>query len=145
MHLIEEKQKPIELPIDTRTEEQKKADMEKHQQLAQAKAKQAELEEIEQEKQEVIKEMAQEWADREFYRRSLNGDLAVNKKQFIEMIWERAMFEAELEFRQLAGERFDVEMEREEWKMAQKAKVKAGLKANLEKMKKRMRQEIDSV
>lgn len=145
MHLIEEKQKPIELPIDTRTEEQKKADMEKHQQLAQAKAKQAELEEIEQEKQEVIKEMAQEWADREFYRRSLNGDLAVNKKQFIEMIWERAMFEADLEFRQLAGERFDVEMEREEWKMAQKAKVKAGLKANLEKMKKRMRQEIDSV
>lgn len=146
MHLIEEEQKPIEIPIDTRTEEEKKADKEKYLQVAKARAEEAKREELAKERQEKLEVMAQEWAEREFFRRSLKGDLAVNQKQFVDMIQERAMFEAELELREMEGEDIDIlDEERDAWKKAQQAKVKAGLKASMEKMKKKLRQEIDSV
>jgi len=128
MKMIDDEQKPVDIvPKDTRTPEELKADKEGAALALQAR-----------------QELANEWAKREFFRKSVTGELVVNQKQFIEMIWERALFEADITMRLDQGEDVDEQVEREAWKEKQKEKAKAEAAAAIKRLQQRVSQEIDS-
>lgn len=136
MKLIEDSQKPAALPVDNRTPEQKKADAEKAAKAREERLERQYLESMAKAREEKLKEYAEKWADREYYRKSLKSELIVRKPEFIETVWERAMFEADLQLRIEEGEEdLDLTALREEWKEKQREKVKAGLSATLKSLK----------
>lgn len=79
------------------------------------------------ERQEKLEAIAKEWAEREFYRKSLRSSLLPTVEQFITMVWDRAMFEANIQLRTEEGVDFDEEEERKEWKEKQAKKKAAAL------------------
>ena len=144
MELIEQEQKPTGMPKDTRTPEEIKAQQEKADEIRKAKLVEAKKEAIIQKRKETLEEIAQEWAEREYFRKSLMSELVVPKDQFIEMIWERALFEGELELKQREGKEVNVAKERKAWKASQEKKVKSELNVAMKRLKERVKKEIDA-
>lgn len=77
-----------------------------------------------------IEKIATEWAKREFFSRSMAGtvDQHLTQSEFIESVWDRALFEGDLKYRQLNGEETDVEAELLDFKAQQERKQQAALK-----------------
>merc|ERR1712232_1021344 len=46
-----------------------------------------------------IEDGARAWAKREYFRRSMGGNMGMTEEEFIEKNWERAMFEGDLKYR----------------------------------------------
>ncbi|KAL7486600.1 hypothetical protein ACHAW6_012192 [Cyclotella cf. meneghiniana] len=130
MDLIEEKQKPPEPPKDERTPEQIKAEEENRAKLAADNQKRLREERLARERQEKLEEMAKEWAEREYFRKKLRSELLVNKDQFVELIWDRAIFESNLRLRTIEGFAVNESEERRQWKEAQKKKKAAEMAAS---------------
>ncbi|KAL3782543.1 hypothetical protein HJC23_005217 [Cyclotella cryptica] len=129
MDLIEEKQKPPEPPKDQRTPEQIKAEEENRAKLAAENQKRLREERLARERQAKLDEMAKEWAEREYFRKKLRSELLVNKDQFVELIWDRAIFESNLRLRTIEGFAVNEGEERRKWKEAQKKKKAAEMAA----------------
>lgn len=57
--------------------------------------------------------MATEWAKREYFRQSMAGTIAegTTEEDFIKQVWDRAMFEGDLKYRQAKGEVTDADAE----------------------------------
>jgi len=92
-------------------------------------------EEFEAKKQAEIEEIAREWAKREFYRKSMSGDMPYSEEEYIKSVWERALFEGDLKYRMLRGQDTDERKELAEFKEVQekkKAAMLARAKAGLE-------------
>jgi len=87
-------------------------------------------EEIKDERTLEIEKIATEWAKREFFSQSMAGTVNedMDEVEFIEAIWERAMFEGDLKFRQMNGEEPDVEAELLDYKSQQERKQQTMLK-----------------
>jgi hypothetical protein len=54
-----------------------------------------------------IEKIAKEWGKREYFRQAMAGTIdndAMTEEDYIKSIWDRAMFEGELKYRQLRGE-----------------------------------------
>lgn len=130
MDLVEEKQKPPEPPKDERTPEQIKAEEENRAKLAADNQKRLREERLARERQEKLEEMAKEWAEREYFRKKLRSELLVNKDQFVELIWDRAIFESNLRLRTIEGFAVNESEERRQWKEAQKKKKAAEMAAS---------------
>jgi len=88
-------------------------------------------------KTEKIEEIAKEWAKREYFRKSMDGsiDKGMSEAEFTESVWERAMFEGDLKYRQMNGEATDAEGEFETFKEQQARKKEAMLARAKEEMK----------
>lgn len=89
-----------------------------------------EEEEIKDERTLEIEKIATEWAKREFFSQSMAGTVNedMDEAEFIESVWERAMFEGDLKFRQMNGEEPDVDAELLDFKTQQERKQQAMLK-----------------
>jgi len=89
-----------------------------------------EEEEVKDERTLEIEKIANDWAKREFFSQSMAGtvDEEMDEEQFIESVWERAMFEGDLKFRQMNGEEPDVEAELLDYKTQQERKQQTMLK-----------------
>ncbi|KAL7512877.1 hypothetical protein ACHAXN_012675 [Cyclotella atomus] len=146
MQLIEDMSKPRATPVDTRTPEEKAAEAAKAEQLRKERRAQMLEEQKVQERQEKIETRARKWAEREFYRRSLRSRLEMRQDEFIQMIWDRALLEGELEMRYDDGDIDPPEMEekRRQWKEQQREKSKATLAANVQRIQEMMKKEIES-
>jgi hypothetical protein len=146
MQLIEDMSKPRATPVDTRTPEEKAAEEAKAEQLRKERRAQMLEEQKVQERQEKIETRARKWAEREFYRRSLRSRLEMRQDEFIQMIWDRALLEGELEMRYDDGDIDPPEMEekRRQWKEQQREKSKATLAANVQRIQEMMKKEIES-
>lgn len=81
-----------------------------------------------------IEGVAKEWAKREYFRASMAGTVENNttEEEFIQSVWERAMFEGDLKFRISKGEtvdestelaNFQSQQERKQQVMLQRAKA----------------------
>lgn len=80
------------------------------------------------EKEKELKALAREWAKREFLRKSLKRRIPISEDEFIEIVWDRAMFEADLKYRTMSGLAVNESEERAKFKEEQKAKKAAAYK-----------------
>ena len=79
---------------------------------------------IQDEKTKEIESIAKEWAKREFFRQSMSGSVAkdMTEEDFIKSVWDRALFEGDLKYRQIRGEVTDDEKELADFKSRQEKK-----------------------
>merc|ERR1712157_468479 len=111
-------------------------DPEKQRLLQEERDKQAELDwektekEFEERKKKEIEEHAKTWAKREYFRRSMSGNMGMTEEEFTEKNWERAMFEGDLKYRMMHGGTTDERKELADFMKKQAALKKA--KAKLE-------------
>ena len=96
-----------------------------------------EVQKVKDERTEEIEQIAKEWAKREFFRQSMAGEIEkdLSEEAFTESVWERAMFEGDLKYRQMKGETTDAEMELADFKAQQERKKQTMLKRAKEELK----------
>merc|ERR1712194_283567 len=95
-------------------------------------------------KQAELEEMATQWAKREYLRKSIKQPVPVNEDTFTEIIWERAMFEANLKYRTMQGLAVNESEERKAFKEDQKKKKEEAYKSEKERWKKMQFSELGS-
>jgi hypothetical protein len=83
--------------------------------------------EYEEKKQKEIEEIAREWAKREYFRKSMAGDMPFSEEEYVKSVWERALFEGDLKYRMLRGQETDERKELAEFKKKQEKKKAAML------------------
>jgi len=88
-----------------------------------------------------IEKIATEWAKREYFSQSMAETVEedMTEEAYIESVWERALFEGDLKFRQINGEDADVEVELLDFKKQQERKQQTMLK----KAKKELQEVLD--
>lgn len=84
--------------------------------------------EMEEEKKNEIEELATEWAKREYFRKSLGGNMAMSEDEYIKSVWERAMFEGDLKWRMTHGRDTDERKELAAFLSEQEKKKEVALK-----------------
>jgi len=78
--------------------------------------------EFEERKTQEIEETARAWAKREYFRKSMGGNMGMTEEEYIESVWERAMFEGDLKYRMMHGGKTDERTELAEFLKKQEAK-----------------------
>jgi len=78
--------------------------------------------EYEEKKQKEIEEIAREWAKREYFRKATSGDMPYSEEEYIQSVWERALFEGDLKYRMMNGQETDERKELAEFKKKQEKK-----------------------
>ncbi|KAL7527460.1 hypothetical protein ACHAXR_003947 [Thalassiosira sp. AJA248-18] len=74
------------------------------------------------EKQRELETLATQWAKREYLRKSLKRKIPIKESEFIEIIWDRAMFEADLKYRTMQGQAVSESEERKQFREDQEKK-----------------------
>jgi len=92
--------------------------------------------EIEDDKKREIEEHAREWAKREYFRKSLGGNVATSEEEYIKSVWERAMFEGDLKWRMMHGRDTDERKELADFLSEQEKKKEVALKRAQEALEK---------
>jgi hypothetical protein len=84
-----------------------------------------------------VEKIANDWAKREYFRQSMAGtvDEDMTEEAFIESVWDRAMHEGDVKYRQMKGENLDEEAELLDFKAQQERKQQAMLKKAKEELK----------
>jgi hypothetical protein len=84
-----------------------------------------------------VEKIAKDWAKREYYKQSMDGtvDPDMTEDDFIVSVWDRAMFEGDLKYRQMNGETMDAEAELQDFKAQQERKQQVALKRAKEELK----------
>jgi len=93
--------------------------------------------EYEEKKTQEIEDIAREWAKREYFRKSMSGDMPYSEEEYIKSVWERALFEGDLKYRMLRGMDTDERKELADFKKKQEKKKATMLeraKASLQEM-----------
>lgn len=76
-----------------------------------------------------IEDIAKEWAKREYFRQTMEGTVKdMTEEEFTKSVWDRALFEGDLKYRQVHGEATDQEAEFDDFKKRQEKKKEAMLK-----------------
>ena len=125
--------------VPDETEEEKAAKMrtkEEQVEINRQKRKEAE-------KEEELKAMAMEWAKREYLRKHLKRHIPIKEDEFIEVIWDRAMFEADLKYRTMQGQAVSESEERIKFKESQKKKKAEAYKLEQERWTKMQIEELE--
>lgn len=123
----------------TETEEEK---------AAKARTKEEKIQIKRQERDETNKHaevtvMATEWAKREYLRKNLKRRIPIKEDEFIEVIWDRAMFEADLKWRTMQGQAVSESEERKEFKESQEKKKAGAYKKEQERWTKMQYDELE--
>ena len=87
--------------------------------------------------------MATEWAKREYLRKSLKKPINIKEAEFIEIIWDRAMFEADLKYRTMQGQAVNEKEEREKFKERMEKKKAEAYKAEQARWKEMTEKDVD--
>ena len=77
-----------------------------------------------------IQEIAKEWVKREYFKQSMAGTIEndMSEEEFSKTVWDRAMLEGDMKYRQSVGEVVDEEAELLDFKKQQERKQAAMLK-----------------
>lgn len=94
-------------------------------------------------KKKELEEMATQWAKREYLRKNLKRKIPIKEKEFIEIIWDRAMFEADLKYRTMQGQAVNESEERKEFREDQEKKKAEAYKVEQERWKQMQYEELD--
>jgi hypothetical protein len=79
------------------------------------------------ERQQEVEEIAMQYAKREYFRQSMEGVIDMTEEDFIKSVWDRALFEGDLKYRQSRGEDMDAAAELANFKLQQERKQKTML------------------
>lgn len=87
-------------------------------------------------REEEIEKIAVEWVKREYFRQSMAGTIEndMDEEEFAESVWDRALFEAELKYRELNGENPDSDVELANFKAQQERKKQTMLQKAKEEL-----------
>lgn len=98
--------------------------------------REAEIQKVKDDRTMQIEKIAKEWAKREYFRQSMAGtvDDNMSEEAFIESVWDRALFEGDLKFRQMNGEAPDADAELADFKARQERKKQTMLKRAKEEL-----------
>lgn len=81
------------------------------------------------EREKEVEKIAMEWAKREYFRQSMAGTIGdQTEDDFVKSVWDRALFEGDLKYRQKNGETPDEEAELADFKARQERKQQTMLK-----------------
>jgi len=94
--------------------------------------------EFEERKKKEIEDTARAWAKREYFRKSMGGNMGMSEEEYIESVWERAMFEGDLKYRMMHGGETDERKELAEFEEKQNKKKAAALKRAKEALEGKM-------
>lgn len=101
----------------------------------------AEVQSVKDARQQEIENIAMEWAKREYFRVSTSPEgTELSEEDFIKDVWDRALFEGDLKYRQMHGEANDPESEFANFQARQKKKQEV----MLDRAKKELRETLDS-
>lgn len=101
------------------------------------KREEEEVQSVKDARTEEIEKIAMEWAKREYFRQSMSsgtGATDLAEDDFIKSVWDRAMFEGDLKYRQINGEVTDAENELADFKAQQERKKQMMLKRAKEEL-----------
>jgi len=84
--------------------------------------------EFEERKTKEIEDTARSWAKREYFRKSMGGNMGMSEEEYIESVWERAMFEGDLKYRMMHGGETDERKELAEFEEKQSKKKESALR-----------------
>jgi len=100
----------------------------------------AEIQLVKDARQEEVENIAREWAKREYFRVSMSAEgTSLSEDDYIKEVWERALFEGDLKYRQMNGEANNPEDELADFK-AQQERKKVVM---LQRAKDELRSELD--
>jgi len=94
--------------------------------------------EFEERKTKEIEDTARAWAKREYFRKAMGGNMGMSEEDYIESVWERAMFEGDLKYRMMHGGETDERKELAEFEEKQNKKKAAALKRAKEALEGKM-------
>ncbi|KAL9181354.1 hypothetical protein ACHAXT_010159 [Thalassiosira profunda] len=94
-------------------------------------------------KQEELTKMATEWAKREYLRKSLKRRIPIKEGEFIEVVWDRAMFEADLKYRTMQGQAVNESEERQQFREDQEKKKAEAYKKEQERWQQMQYEELE--
>ncbi|KAL7551787.1 hypothetical protein ACHAWF_014979 [Thalassiosira exigua] len=100
-------------------------------------------ERAEAEKKSDVETMARQWAQREYLRKSLKRKIPIKESEFIEIVWDRAMFEADLKYRTMQGQAVNESEERTQFREDQEKKKAEAYKKEQERWKNMQYDELD--
>ncbi|GKZ00454.1 hypothetical protein MPSEU_000997900 [Mayamaea pseudoterrestris] len=85
----------------------------------------------------AVEKVAKEWAKREYFRQKMAGavEASITEEEYTKSVWERAMFEGDIRYRQVKGERFDEVEALADFKAQQERKAAVMLKRAKQEMK----------
>jgi len=83
---------------------------------------------FEERKTNEIEENARTWAKREYFRKSMGGNMGMTEDEYVNSVWERAMFEGDLKYRMMHGGKTDERKELAEFLKTQDTKKGIALK-----------------
>jgi len=84
--------------------------------------------ESEERREKEVKKHAEDWAKREYMRRTIGGGMGMNEEEFAKRNWEKAMFEGDLMYRMLHGGSTDSRNERTEFEERMEKKKQAAMR-----------------
>jgi len=94
-------------------------------------------------KQADLTALATQWAKREYLRKSLKRRIPIKEDEFIEIIWDRAMFEADLKWRTMQGQAVSETEERKQFRADQEKKKAEAYKTEQERWQKMQYEELE--
>lgn len=83
---------------------------------------------FEERKKKEIEDTARTWAKREYFRKSMGGNMGMTEEEYIVKVWDRAMFEGDLKYRMMHGGQTDERAELAVFMTKQEKKKQAALK-----------------
>ena len=87
-------------------------------------------------KKEELDKIALAWAKKEYLRKSLKRRIPMKEKEFVEVIWDRALFEADLKWRTMQGQAVNESEERKLFREEQEKKRNEAFEAEKERWSK---------
>lgn len=96
---------------------------------ARARKNEAEIQVAKDARVEEVEKIAREWAQREYFRVNMSADgTKLSEEDYIKEIWDRALFEGDLKYRQMNGEANDPDGELANFESQQERKQEIMLK-----------------
>lgn len=96
---------------------------------ARARKDEEEIQVVKDARQNEVEKIAREWAKREYFRVSTSAEgTKLSEDDYIKEVWDRALFEGDLKYRQMNGEANDPEGELADFKSQQERKQEMMLK-----------------
>lgn len=111
---------------------------------ARSKREEKEIQLVKDARTEEVEKIATEWAKREYFRQSMSsgiGATQLSEEEFIKSVWDRAMFEGDLKYRQISGESTNAEAELADFKAKQERKKQMMLKRAKEELAEALNEE----
>ena len=102
----------------------------------------AEIQQVKDARQEEVEKIATEWAKREYYQVSMSAEgTKLSEEDYIKEVWDRALFEGDLKYRQMNGAANDPDGELADFQAQQDRKKEIMLKRAKEELREVLDQE----